>query len=389
MGAHKNLFLILSLVLVSTVGLMWNMRAEPKQSPADVQPVMATTSSSALEDRLRALEEKNATLENKLSQQTQATKPVEQKTTITTTAPSKKLTNAEIIKKTKPAVVYIRTSTGAGSGMIIESSGTILTNAHVVFGVDEAEIKLTDGRILLATVMGRDEALDVALLKVQGDNLPTVELGDSSLVQQGDEVFTLGYPFGLEGDVSFKEGTISRTFIDAEGTYFETSAEIHPGNSGGAMVNDRGIVVGINTATFGITADGVQLGETIKFAIPINLAKAKFATLRGGSESLKWASSRAFGVVTLYNESDAPQRLIKSTRLESPDGKIFRMTWASITIPAKTNGVAGSFEVTVFAEETGASYNIPPSTFKIPGLKGGAEYDLIYGKTTQPMKGGS
>lgn len=298
------------------------------------------------------------------------------------------LSNAEIIKKTKPAVVYIRTSSGAGSGMLIDSTGIILTNAHVVVGVSDAQIKLSDGRTFSASVLGRDEVLDVALLKIQGSRLPSIEFADSSLVQQGDDVFTLGYPFGLEGDVSFKEGTISRTLIDDDVTYFETSAEIHPGNSGGPLVNNEGRVVGINTASFGISTAGVQLGETIKFAIPINLAKEKLVELMGGSDSLKWALARAFGVVVLYNESDSSQRLVKSTRLVSADGKIFRITQEGVTIPAKTNGIPGTFEVTVFAEKTGAGYNLPPTIFKIPGFSGDPRYDQIYGRSTKQMSGG-
>lgn len=298
------------------------------------------------------------------------------------------LSNAEIIRKTKPAVVYIRTSSGAGSGMIINSTGTILTNAHVIVGVSEAQIKLSDGRTFSASILGRDEVLDVALLKIQGKNFPSIEFADSSLVQQGDNVFTLGYPFGLDGDVSFKEGTVSRTFVTNSATYFETSAEIHPGNSGGPLVNNKGMVVGINTASFGISADGVQIGETIKFAIPINFAKEKLAELEGGADSLKWASARAFGVVVIYNESGSPQRLIKSTRLQSSDGKIFRITQESVTIPAQANEIPGTLEVTVFAEKTGAVYNIPPTVFKIPGFTNDPRYNQIYGRSNKPMSGG-
>ncbi|MFY9461753.1 MAG: trypsin-like peptidase domain-containing protein [Candidatus Sungiibacteriota bacterium] len=193
-------------------------------------------------------------------------------------------TNAEIIKKVKPAVVYVETedSSSAGSGMIIESAGFILTNAHVVQGVNSVKAKLSDGRSFTALVIGRDENTDLAVLKVEGAQLPVVEMGNSDEAEQGDEVFTLGYPFGIEGDVSFKEGTISRRFVNKGTTYLETSAEIHPGNSGGPLVNKLGKVIGINTAVFGKSIQGIQLGETIKLAIPINVAKEEIAELKKG-----------------------------------------------------------------------------------------------------------
>ena len=156
--------------------------------------------------------------------------------------------------------------------MIIDIGGHILTNAHVVSGVSNAEIKLSDTRSFTASVLGRDEQVDLAILKIEGVNFTFVKFGDSDAIEQGDEVFTLGYPFGLEGDVSFKEGTISRRLVEGGFSYLETSAEIHPGNSGGPLVNIYGEVVGINTATLGRSIGGVNLGETIKLAIPTNFA---------------------------------------------------------------------------------------------------------------------
>ena len=199
---------------------------------------------------------------------------------VANTAPSKlgTLSNAEIIKRIKPATVYIQSVEGSGSGMIIEAGGFILTNAHVVKGFTNAQVTLQSGDVYLAIVVGRDENTDLAILKIYGDQFPIVQFGDSSKVNQGDEVFTFGFPFGIEGDVSFKEGTVSRRI---EG-YFETSAEIHPGNSGGPLVNIYGQVVGVNTAIYGKSVAGLQLGETIKLAIPINTAKDLIPKLKEG-----------------------------------------------------------------------------------------------------------
>ena len=192
------------------------------------------------------------------------------------------LSNSEIINQIKPAIVYIETEERVGSGMLIDREGYILTNAHVVTGVSAAKVKLSDGSLFSAEVTGRDEIMDLAVLKITGSNFPKVIFGNSDNVVQGEDVFTLGYPFGLEGDVSFKEGTISRKIIDDDMTYLETSAEIHPGNSGGPLVNKYGEVIGVNTAALGQTIEGVTLGETIKLAIPINVAKSILSELKSG-----------------------------------------------------------------------------------------------------------
>ena len=202
----------------------------------------------------------------------------------TNTISSITLSNAQIIKKVKPAVVYIETDAGTGSGMVISSDGFVLTNAHVVQNSTTAKITLSGGNTYSASIVGRDENIDLAVLKINAQNLAKVEFGDSGTTNQGDEVFTLGYPFGIKGDVSFKEGTISRKIINGAHTYLETSAEIHPGNSGGPLVNAEGNVIGVNSASFGQSIKGVSVGETIKFAIPINVAKNLIPDLKAGRQ---------------------------------------------------------------------------------------------------------
>ncbi len=201
---------------------------------------------------------------------------------------SKTLSNKSIIARIKPSVVYIETTTGSGSGIIISSDGYVLTNAHVVNGKSSATIKLTDGRSLAGTVIGRDENIDLALLKVGATNLSPAFLGDSDLLEQGDPVFTFGYPLGIEGDVAFKDGTLSRR-QKIDGTmYLEISAQILPGNSGGPLVNESGEVIGINTlAIASDSVGGVLVGETLKYAMPINVAKSLLASLKAGRNILK------------------------------------------------------------------------------------------------------
>lgn len=194
----------------------------------------------------------------------------------------KLLNNTEIIEKLKDSVVYIETKDGAGSGFIVESNGYILTNAHVVQGVSDVSVILSNNTTLNASVIGRDENIDLALLKVDKTGLKNVLLGDSDAVKQGNEIFTLGYPFGIKGDVSIKEGIISRKLTNSGQEYLEISAEIHPGNSGGPLVNRYGQVVGINSAGLGQGVNGTIVGETIKLAIPINKAKNILNDLKNG-----------------------------------------------------------------------------------------------------------
>ena len=238
------------------------------------------------EEALKQIQELNKTITGQsaeieaLRKEVEALKSRPSQTPLVISSPkiTQKLSNAEIIRKIKPTIVYVETNNSVGSGMILSVDGFILTNAHVISGVSSVQIKLFNSKTFSGVVVGRDENIDLALLKINTDNVSAIELGNSDDVQQGDEVFALGYPFGLEGDVSFKEGTISRRIEN----YLETSAEMHPGNSGGPLVNRYGQVIGVNTKKIGKGVSGVQIGETIKLAIPINIAKDYIPKLKSG-----------------------------------------------------------------------------------------------------------
>ncbi|PIQ68836.1 MAG: hypothetical protein COV91_02050 [Candidatus Taylorbacteria bacterium CG11_big_fil_rev_8_21_14_0_20_46_11] len=196
---------------------------------------------------------------------------------------SKLLSNKNIIARVKPSVVYIETTSGSGSGIIVSADGYVLTNAHVVSGANSATVKLADGGSYNGTVVGRDENIDLALLKISASGLSPAFLGDSDLVEQGDSVFTFGYPLGIEGDVAFKDGTLSRRQKINGTAYLEISAQILPGNSGGPLVNQGGEVIGINTLAIGaLKVSGILIGETLKYAIPVNVAKGLIPELKNG-----------------------------------------------------------------------------------------------------------
>lgn len=167
---------------------------------------------------------------------------------------------------------------GVGSGFIISSDGLIVTNNHVVDGASSVTIKFADGSEHEARVVGADPLTDIALLDIEGSDLPTVSFGSSEEMRVGDEVIAMGNPFGLGGTVttgivSAKDRNINAGPFDE---FIQTDAAINRGNSGGPLFNDRGEVIGVNTAIF--SPDGASAG--IGFAVPSDLVSRIVADLK-------------------------------------------------------------------------------------------------------------
>ncbi|MEM6518313.1 MAG: HhoA/HhoB/HtrA family serine endopeptidase [Cyanobacteria bacterium P01_C01_bin.70] len=162
-----------------------------------------------------------------------------------------------------------RVEQGVGSGFIVSEDGTIFTNAHVVDGSDTVQVTLKDGRVVEGTVVGTDPLTDVAVINIDADNLPTVPLSDSNELQPGEWAIAIGNPLGLDNTVTV--GIVSATgrssgqigVTDKRVDFIQTDAAINPGNSGGPLLNERGEVIGMNTAI-------IQNAQGIGFAIPIN-----------------------------------------------------------------------------------------------------------------------
>ncbi|WP_225867521.1 trypsin-like peptidase domain-containing protein [Cyanobium sp. NIES-981] len=165
----------------------------------------------------------------------------------------------------------IQEQQGQGSGFITRSDGVLLTNAHVVDGASEVSVTLPDGRSFTGKVLGSDPLTDVAVVKVVATDLPVAPLGDSAKLRPGEWAIAIGNPLGLDNTVT--AGIISaiqRTNAVGEGQrvpYIQTDAAVNPGNSGGPLINDRGQVIGINTAI------RQAPGAGLSFAVPINVAK--------------------------------------------------------------------------------------------------------------------
>ena len=165
-----------------------------------------------------------------------------------------------------------RTERGLGSGFIISDDGRIITNAHVVDGADTVTVTLKDGRILDGQVLGSDPVTDIAVIKVNERNLPTVALGNSDQLQPGEWSIAIGNPLGLDNTVTV--GIVSGVgrssnqvgVPDKRVEFIQTDTAINPGNSGGPLLNQQGEVIGVNTAI-------INGAQGLGFAIPINMVE--------------------------------------------------------------------------------------------------------------------
>jgi S1-C subfamily serine protease len=159
-----------------------------------------------------------------------------------------------------PTVVSVAQAEGSGSGIIVDKSGLVLTNAHVVGNSRTVEVGLADGRTLNGQVLGRDPTIDVAVVRVPAQNLPTAPIGDSDKLEVGQSAIAIGNPLGLERTVT--SGVVSAVNRNPRGIsldgLIQTDAAISPGNSGGPLVDSHGRVIGINTVVLsGAGASGL------------------------------------------------------------------------------------------------------------------------------------
>lgn len=253
---------------------------------------------------------------------------------------------ADVVEKTSPAVVQIeaeiptsvsqnqfpfggdeffkrlfpeddgehRAQRGAGSGVLVGADGTILTNHHVIDGATKILVKLQTGKTLEAKVVGSDAPSDLAVLKVVGDNFPFLQLGDSDQVRVGDIVLAIGNPLGIGQTVT--AGIISakgrRTGISdgAFEDFLQTDAPINRGNSGGALVNLNGELIGINSQIISSTGGSIGIG----FAIPSNMSKNVMSQLLDGGT----VKRGRLGIMMEEVTADVAERL----GLEKPIGAL-------------------------------------------------------------------
>jgi Do/DeqQ family serine protease len=179
------------------------------------------------------------------------------------------------------------TARSLGSGVLVDPSGIVVTNYHVIEGMTDVRVVLADKREFDAEIMLRDQRTDLAVLRVKGGGVfPVMELGDSDALEVGDVVLAIGNPFGVGQTVT--QGIVSalartQVGISDYGFFVQTDASINPGNSGGALVDMRGKLVGINSAIFSQSGGSVGIG----FAIPVNMVKIVIAAAKGGGRQVR------------------------------------------------------------------------------------------------------
>jgi S1-C subfamily serine protease len=213
--------------------------------------------------------------------------------TTTSTSTGSTSTAAAVYKQDSPSVVTITdimsgpqgTGQATGSGIVLDTSGDILTNAHVIAGGRQIQVTFSDGTTVNATVVGSSTAADLAVLRVSvaASSLHPVVLGNSAAVQVGDTVYAIGSPFGLSGTLT--EGIVSNVNQSGSASgannltgLIQTDAAINPGNSGGPLVNAQGQVIGINNSIISPVDGNVGVG----FAIPSNQVTQLLPSLEGG-----------------------------------------------------------------------------------------------------------
>jgi serine protease DegQ len=200
-----------------------------------------------------------------------------------------------------------------GSGVIVSAQGLILTNDHVVASADEIEILLSDGRKLAAKVVGTDPDTDLAMLKVEADNLPAITFAASEKLSVGDVVLAIGNPFGVGQTVT--QGIVSalgrnHLGINTYENFIQTDASINPGNSGGALIDAEGNLVGVNSAIYSRSGGSMGIG----FAIPANIAKQVMEQIAmNGSVTRGWIGIEA---------QDITPELAESFKLRKPQGSL-------------------------------------------------------------------
>ena len=220
-----------------------------------------------------------------------------------TPPPSPTPTLAHMVEEIAPGLVYIETSTGSGSGFIIDADGLVVTNAHVVERFESVDVALADGSEYTGNVLGVDEIADLALVRLQSsDQFEAMRLGNSDDAQVGDDVIALGFPllYELGSSPTVTRGIISSKRAVNGVEELQTDAAINPGNSGGPLVDRHGSVIGVNYAELALS-DGSPV-DNIGFSVAINELKSRMDALARGDNML--LPTPTPGVWTEYRNED-------------------------------------------------------------------------------------
>jgi serine protease Do len=272
-----------------------------------------------------------------------------------------------------------------GSGVIVAKDGYILTNNHVVDGATQISVDLADKRHFTAKVIGTDPQYDIAVLKIDATNLPTLQFGDSKKLEIGDYVLAIGDPFGIGETVTM--GIVSAqgrnsVGVENQGAYedfIQTDAAINPGNSGGALINARGELVGINTAI----ASSSGGNEGIGFAIPINMARSAMTQIIEHGKVMR-------GYLGVSIEALTPA-LAKQFGVSNADGAV--VTKVEAGTPAAKAGLQSGDVLLAMNGENFTDYNelrlriaqaAPNTTIHLKISRNGSQMDVSVTLSEQP-----
>lgn len=303
-----------------------------------------------------------------------------------------------IYRKNAKSIVFIVSKTtstagSTGSGFVVSDKGEIVTNAHVVSGVDKVSVSFENDTVLDAKVVARDPSTDLALLQVEKTDMKfhTMTLGDSDNVAVGDTVLALGNPFGLER-------TLTRGIVSAVGrsipslndfqisNVIQTDAAVNPGNSGGPLLNDKGEVIGINSQI--LTGSANSEGNVgIAFAIPINTAKKLLPQLRSGSVKHAYLGVSAASVNAALKDFGLPVgkgAIIQSVQPGSPAEKAGLKGGAdNKTIGETTIAVDGDIIVEIDGEPVDDAEDVISA---VAAAQPGATLDVVYLREGQRLQ---
>lgn len=208
-----------------------------------------------------------------------------------------------------------RVQSSLGSGVLVDPSGIVVTNFHVIRDADEVKVATSDGREFESKIMLKDEQLDIAVLKIDAkDPFPVVPFGDSEALEVGDLVLAIGNPFGVgQTTTSGIVSALARTHVGVSdfGFFIQTDAAINPGNSGGALINMGGQMIGMNTAIYSRSGGSIGIG----FAIPSNMVRAVVESAKNGSDFFE----RPY-IGAAFEEVDA--QIAESLGMERPSGAL-------------------------------------------------------------------
>ncbi len=274
--------------------------------------------------------------------------------------------------------------TSLGSGVILSEQGLVLTNNHVTDGADEIQIMLHDGRSARAEVVGIDPDTDLAVLRVDLDQLPTMVIGSSETMRVGDVVLAIGNPFGVGQTVTL--GIVSATGrnhlgINTFEDFIQTDAAINPGNSGGALINARGELVGINTAIYSRTGGSQGIG----FAIPIQLAKGVLTQIiEHGRVVRGWLGLEAQDLTTALAESfqlENTRGMVVAGILRGGPAELAGLQLGDVITRINDRPITDAREAVNYIAQ-----QLPGSRIHVQGIREGQAFDVEAEVSSRPVQ---